>query len=282
MADQAVDVIVDNIQNDYASRQLQVPSLPEVVMRIRDAVNNEDRGITDMANVIHMDPALTARLIQIANTPLYFSGTPVTDIRQAILRMGMSTIRNIVTCLVMHNIFKVESQQMRRRIEQLWQHSRHVAAVAQVIAGITPRIQHDKALLSGLLHDIGVLPILIYADGQRDIDVCHLDEVIRQLRGPLGQQILQEWNISDGLDEIPLHADDWYYAHDSKLNYVDIVIIAQAHCLLGTEQAQEIPSFDRIPALQKHTLSQMGPGASLELIHQAQTDIKRTMRMLNA
>ena len=155
--------LISKIKIEHEAGRLILPSLPEIVVRVRQAVNNDDVNLGDVVKLIQVDASLTARLVQIANSPLYRSPQPVDNCLMAVNRLGLKTTRDLVTCLVLNNVFNADNKLLHSKIQTLWEHSCHVAAIASTIAKITPNLHEDTALLAGLLHDIGVLPILHYA-----------------------------------------------------------------------------------------------------------------------
>lgn len=280
---QGFEQLVEQIEHDVESNVLELPSLPEVVVQIQAAINDDKKGIPHIARLIQMDPTLSARILKIANSPLYRTNLELSDIKQAILKLGLGVTRNIITCLVVNNIFQVETARLHIQITELWQHSCKVAAISQVLASVTPGLQADRAMLAGLLHDIGVLPVLVYADRFPEVrsDPERLKQVIADLRADLGRRIIQQWNLGDDLINVPEAAEDWSRQHDGRVDYGDLVQIAQIHSYFGTAAMQGIPPLTEVPAFNKMSLSKMGPYAGIELLEQARADINATVRMLN-
>lgn len=274
--------LISKIKVEHDAGRLVLPSLPEVVIRVRQAVNNDDVNLGKVVKLIQLDPSLTARLVQIANSPLYRSPQPVENCLMAVNRLGLKTTRDLVTCLVLNNVFNSESKILGEKVKKLWQHSCHVAAIASTIAKITPNLHEDKALLAGLLHDIGVLPILHYAADFPDVLQSEekLNFVIQELRGTLGQKILQEWNFDTDLSDVAAEAENWLRDHNSEADYIDVVIIAQIHSHFGKSTEGHFPPLLSTPAFLKLGLSRLGADASLEVLYEAEQDIKNIMAML--
>lgn len=274
--------LISKIKTEHEAGRLVLPSLPDIVVSVRQAVNNDDVNLGDVVKLIQFDPSLTARLIQIANSPLYRSPQPVENCLMAVNRLGLKTTRDLVTCLVLNNVFNSENSLLRTKVRELWQHSCHVAAIASTIANVTPNLHEDTALLAGLLHDIGVLPVLHYA--AEFPDVLESDEklnfVIQTLRAPLGQQILQEWNFDSALSDVSAEAENWMRDNDGAADYVDVVIVAQIHSNFGKEVDTDLPPLLSTPAFNKLGLSKLGPDASLEVLFEAEQAIRNIMAML--
>jgi len=280
---QNVTEIVAELERNADAKKLELPSLPDIIILIQEAIDDPNKGVNHVARIIQLDPALSARLLTIANSPLYRANLQLQSLNQAIQRLGLGVTRNIVTSLILHNIFTVSSARLHNKIKALWQHSCRVAAISRVIASLTPGIQPDRAMLAGLLHDIGVLPILIYAD-QANTDAVNpevLDEVIKQLSRNLGRKIIEQWQLGDDICEVPTAIDDWQRDHEGDADYADVVQIAHIHSQFGENKADDVPPLSQLPAFNKLSLAKMGPHAGLELIEQASDEINATIRLLN-
>lgn len=275
--------LLKELESARDQNRLQLPSLPDVVLAIRDAVQDERKGIAHIARMLQMEPVMAARILKVANSPLYHTGTTLNDIKLAVTRLGLATTRNLVTCLAMHNLFDVKSFVMRERVRNLWQHSCRVAAIAQVLGRSQRGMSSDKALLAGLVHDIGVLPILVFADGYPDLydQPQQIDQTIQSLRVVLGVTILKNWGMDSDIVKIPEVIGDYRYDHSGSANYGDLVLVAQLHSLFGERRDERLPPLSQVPAFGKLSISKLGPDASVELIQQANHEIAMTIRLLS-
>jgi putative nucleotidyltransferase with HDIG domain len=197
----------------------------------------------------------------------------------AVNRLGLKTTRDLVTCLVLNNVFNSENKLLAEKVKSLWQHSCHVAAIASTIAKVTPNLHEDTALLAGLLHDIGVLHYA--ADFPEVLESEEkLNVVINGLRAPLGQAILKAWNFDRVLSDVSAEAENWLRDSDSAADYVDVVIVAQIHSNFGKNNTTNMPALLSTPAFLKLGLSKLGPDASLEVLFEAESGIRNIMGML--
>ena len=274
--------LISKIKAEHESGRLILPSLPEIVVRVRQAVNDDEVNLGNVVKLIQLDPSLTARLVQIANSPLYRSRQPVENCLMAVNRLGLKTTRDLVTCLVLNNIFNSDNKRLEVKVKNLWQHSCHVAAISSTIAKVSPGLHEDTALLAGLLHDIGTLPVLHYAADFPEVFESEekLDFVIKELRAPLGQAILKEWNFDEALSDVSAGAEDWLRDSGEAADYVDVVIVAQIHSNFGKNSHADLPPLLKTPAFLKLGLSKLGPDASLEVLFEAEQGIRDIMSML--
>ena len=276
--------MLERIKQAYKDNQIMLPELPEVALQIREAIRGEKFNLEQIAKLIQMDPAMTVRLIQIANSPLHRGNAPIEDCRSAISRLGLTATQEIVTCLAMQNVFVAVGPQIQQQVRKTWGHSCKVAAFSYVLAQVTPGLSEEKAMLAGLIHDVGVLPVLYYASDYPQLlnKPVILQEVITRMRGVLGKAILKKWKFDEALVSIPEDAENWLRQHESRFDYSDIVILAQLHSFYGEPAiAKGLPSLLEVPAFQRHGFYQLGADASLELINEAKQEIASIVHMLN-
>jgi len=152
--------LIDAITHD----RLTLPTLPEVALKIRDAVNDPDVTSNGLAGVIGQDAALAARIIKVANSPLMRGSVSVDNLQLAITRMGINFVRNLATGLAMEQMFQATHDAVDQRLRASWEHSIEVASISHVLASNFTKLKPDQATLAGLVHEIGILPILTLAE----------------------------------------------------------------------------------------------------------------------
>ena len=103
------DDFIDQLLNDLDKDTLVLPTLPEVAIRVRDALADEEQSLADVSKVITTDAALSARLIQVSNSPLLRTSNPIDSVESAVTRMGSNMVRNLVTSIVMEQMFQATS-----------------------------------------------------------------------------------------------------------------------------------------------------------------------------
>jgi len=248
------DVFVNELLDDLESGQLQLPTLPEVALRVREVVDDENANAGQIAEIIAQDAALSARLIQVGNSPLYRGRQEIDRLPMVISRLGNKLVRNLVTSQVMKQMFQATNDIIDQRLRAVWEHSVQVAAIARALAGQCPGVLPDQAMLAGLLHDIGTLPILYRAE-ERDelLDTPDLlDQLIARLHTRIGGAILKHWKFPDALVDVAAEHEDLHRSHDGPADLVDIVQVAnlQSHIdnnhVLSQTDWTRISSFHRL------------------------------------
>ena len=181
--------------------ELVLPTLPEIALKVRDIAEDENASIQDLSRVLIKDPAMSARLLRVVNSPMVRSAVPITDISTAISRMGIDFTTNLVVSIAMEQMFQATNEVIDKRMRACWSHATEIAASAQVLARHFTSLPPDQALLAGLVHQIGTLPILAYAEQSGSLlqDAKTLDHAIRALHQPLGEKVLSSWDFPDDI-----------------------------------------------------------------------------------
>lgn len=231
------------------SDQLVLPTLPEVALKIRDAVERENTSAQQIAETLTQDASLSARLIQVSNSPLYRSRTPIEDLQMAVTRLGIRMVRDLVISLAMKQIYQATSDVLDKHFRASWNTAVEVAAICRMLATTVPGINPEQALLAGLIHNIGALPILVMAEDDDDLfnNSDALGIVIKELTAPVGELILKTWNFGEAMTNVVTHAHNFEYDHDGGANLVDLVQIA---LLQGGHVTEDI-DWASVPAFAK-------------------------------
>ncbi len=277
-------LLLKQILDDYYNNKLVLPSLPDVATRVREAMQDDSKSNRDIAKIIQVDPALTARLIQIANSAIYRTGKKIEDCQVAVSRLGLTVTRNLVMSFATRHVFDSKIPALRDRLRLELEHAGHVAAISHVLASLVPGLQQDKAMLSGLVHNIGVLPILRYTEQYPDIasNLYLLDGVIEKMGARLGKLILKKWKFDSDLVEIPEYVSDWMRDHNDEADYIDIVIVARAISALGTDMEKDNPHLEELPAFNRLSISDRGLAGVVELVRENRNEILSVREMLGS
>ncbi|MFK8048469.1 MAG: HDOD domain-containing protein [Halioglobus sp.] len=229
----------EEILSELKSGKLVLPVLPDVALKVNDIAESPDASITDLSEIILSDATLSAELLRVANCPLYRGRNPVDKVQTAITRLGLKMVRNLVSSLVLEQMFQAPSVSIADRLQALWQHSADVAALCHVLASKQPGIPSDEAMLAGLIHDIGVLPILLKADERPELleNPALLQSIMDDLSAPIGTAILESWDFPEGL--IAAVAEHKNYQRDS-VNGPDLVDIVQVANLQSAANVGQI------------------------------------------
>ncbi len=250
-------IVVDALARD----RLVLPTLPEIALHVRQLTQRDDVSATMLATEIGKDPALAVRLIRVANSAAARSGHRVDNIRQALTRLGFDYTRLLVSGLVIEQMYTRGAPWQQALLRRAWQRSVDVAAAAQNLAAHCTLLNPEMAMLAGLVHDIGALPVLRLADAHRDSLLFpeDLDEVLEQLAPKIGTLVLQAWHFPQELVGVPMQWRQMEDAHDGPPNYADVVRVAVLLSPVGREAPWAAIDRHQVPAFRKLDLDPDAP-----------------------
>lgn len=274
-----VDQLVKEILADLRSNRLKLPTLPQVAIKISDIINNPNATPKSVAKVVSSDAALSARMIQVANSPMVRAISPVDNVQSAIIRMGMGMLRNVVTSFLVQQLFHSKFRHLRERVASLWNHSVRVGAISHVIANRHTSFKADDVLLAGLIHDIGKLPIIAKADDVPELadNDKILDELCHRLHAKLGKIIVDTWGFAPAL--VTAVAEHENLQRDSEqLDIADVILVANLLSYAGKEHYTNSMDWTTIPAFKKLGLT---PEDSIATLTEASGEITEIVSLLS-
>jgi len=245
--------IASEIRAEIAANRLELPTLPEVALRVRDEVESDTTSADKIATLIGSDVALSARLLQVANSPLYRGRVEIDSIQMAVTRLGLKMVRSLVVSLAMKQIFQATSDALDAQFRRIWDDSLQVASISRVLANNVATLENEQAMLGGLIHNIGALPILTKIDDHRGFDARadEIDRLVTELAPEIGAHILQAWGFADTLANIPTAAFDLTYDPGPEPTYADIVLVARLQNLAAKGDTESLGDLSKVVAFSK-------------------------------
>lgn len=253
--------ITDHLLTLVDNDDLILPTLPEVALKIREVANDPRVSSRELSELLGSDPAISARLVRIANSPLMRSMQRIETLPAAINRLGISYSCNLAMGLAMEQLFQATSDVVDERMRQVWQHATEVAAVATVLAQHYTRLKPDQATLAALVHEIGILPVLAYAEEHSlyitPDDSHKLDQLIAAAHPLLGERILAAWHFPENLQPVAREHVN-LQRRVERVDYVDVVIVAKLQCqndtllYLPEEDWHTVSAFGRLGLQPNH------------------------------
>lgn len=272
----------DQLRAYFRKGQCELPSLPDLALKIGKAIDDPNNANEDIARLIQLDPSLTARLISVVNSAAFGGINKITSINQATARLGRTKVRSLVYSCLLKGIFRISSPALKRRMEALWQHSVHVAALSFVLGRETSGIDSEQALLAGLVHDIGAVAAI---GGINRFPVLArreevLDYTLESLRVDVGLQTLQQWGLQREFADVVRDAENWQRVGCAIPQNVDVVILAQLHAMVGGARGARVPRIDSVPAFSKLARGELTPRHSLALLEEAEADVREVRALI--
>lgn len=239
---------LQELAEDLNSKNIQLPSFPDVVINIRTALEDPTCSAERLAAVVRTDPVLVARLLIAANSAFHNrAGIEITGLDLAISRLGFEVVRNTAITLAVEQIFAAsEHEALKSSIKEIWSSSLSLASMSFVIARNAGNINADNAFLCGLLHEIGRLYILTKATSYPELlgDPESLKTVQDQWYASVGKSIIEAWGFPHEI-AASLDSEDNRDGDSGAATLVDVVFLAKL--LLNADEASEDKAFP-VPA----------------------------------
>jgi HD-like signal output (HDOD) protein len=249
----SVQDFLAHVQTELDANRLILPTLPDVALKVRDAVAKGDATAQQLAELIATDAALSARLIQVANSPLYRGALEIKNIQMAVTRLGNSTIRTLITSLVMQQMFSPKSKLLEHYFRTIWEQGVNVSAISRALSAFVPHLNSDEAMLAGLIHQIGKLPILTLVERIPEFrdSPSRLDKLLEKAHPHVGKIIMDTWNFPEELKPVASEYVDFQRDSGPKADYVDIVQVAFLQSIAGTDHPACRVDWATVPAFAK-------------------------------
>ena len=177
--------------------ELTFPTNVDASLKLQQALSNPDCHIEVAARLVTAEPLLAARTVAIANSIAYNrAGNEVTNVRSAVQRVGFRTLGALVAAVIVRQIdSKITDPVLRAKANQLWQHTAHVAALAQVIARRITKVDPETALFAGIVHEVGGFYLLSRAEEFPGLLDGEPEEWIEFGEMGIGRGVLSKLNI---------------------------------------------------------------------------------------
>lgn len=259
---------MQSLANDLSSGSIELPSFPDVVIRLRQVLENERSTTANIVQLVAAEPALAARLIQMANSAALRGVSPeMTDLSMVINRLGRNMVRNSAmayACKQMREAQKLKSAQPL--LEQLWSDSTHLAALCYVLAKRFTKLNADQALLVGLLHGIDKLYILSQAEAHPELFQTNgmLDEILDGWHAAIGSAILEAWRFPEEVSGSVANYRDVERENDGPTDLTDVLIVAYLLATFLQQESDAELKLDGIPAMRHLDVTAADVGGVLQ------------------
>jgi HD-like signal output (HDOD) protein len=250
--------LVESLHVELAGEKIDLPSFPDVAARVRRALTNEQVDVEHVVRIVSAEPALAARLMQLANSAaLNPGGRRFTDLRSAVSRIGFNMARSAAIAFAMSQLRRAEAYKgVGEALAELWERSVHVAAMCHVVARRFTQINADTALLGGLLQSVGKLYLLTRAVKFPDLlaDSGTYQKLVAEWHGRLAQAILRNWELSEEIIDAVAASDNLDREHEGATDLTDVLAVARALAVLGPDPQPEEMLFLGMPAARRMKL----------------------------
>jgi HD-like signal output (HDOD) protein len=220
---------VQALASELSRGKVDLPSFPDIALRVRKVLADEEVSQEQVIRIVGSEPALAARLMQIANSAaLNFTGKPINDLRTAINRMGHNMVRSAAIAFAMSQLKKVDSLKgLEKPLDDLWKSSAAVAAMSHAVAKRYSKVNPDTGMLAGLLHGIGKLYILTRSSKHPALfaDQATYNQIVRDWHSPVAKALLENWDMAEEIVNAVSDYEDMERAHSGPVDLTDVLTV---------------------------------------------------------
>jgi HD-like signal output (HDOD) protein len=236
---ESLDQFTRVLTQELAGDTLELPSFPDIAMRVRKALGNPDVAVDDVVRMVSAEPSLAVRLLQLANSvALNPSGQRITGLRMAIARIGFSLACSATIAFAMSQMRRAEAWRgLEARFRELWEDSANLAAVSHAVAKRVRGVNADQAMFAGMLNAVGKLFVLTRLSRFPALleSPSHHAELQRAWYPHVARNILGRWELPP---DIVAAASDFESAIQSRWGEGDLRDVLFAARYIGSLPAK--------------------------------------------
>jgi putative nucleotidyltransferase with HDIG domain len=254
--DAASDPLAVRLEREIRAGHVILPVLPQIAIEVQDLIARDADAVA-LVRAIEREPAVAAGLLKYANAAVYAGLREVTDLQQAVMRLGLASVRETVMSIAAGAVFKADHPAQRQLFQTIWLHSLTTAIAARRLAAFAS-VPKETAFLAGLLHDIGRIVVLrgiatLRARYPRDFVVPEhtIGEFTDALHCRMGEVLCQAWNIpADLRDAVTRHHEPHLTEPaDALAALVQVADLMAAKVGAGVHPDRDIKLLDRPSAV---------------------------------
>lgn len=250
MSQDAYFKFAKSLARDLNRKEIALPSFPDVVIRIRTALDNPETTSGDLATIISVDTALALRILVLANSTHYNpAGIKIEGVDAAVGRIGFEKVRSAAIAYALEQLHSSQDlEPLKKELRDTWSLGLRLAALSEAIAKHCTRLDGDSAFIAGLLHHIGVLYIFTkYPEYPQLLENADTrQDLIDEWAAPIGESIVANWNFSKEIQATLNPAQSDTEGRRFKANLVDVVTTAKLSINGGEVQFPDTEEVNRL------------------------------------
>jgi HD-like signal output (HDOD) protein len=220
---------VQALASELSGGKIELPGFPHIVMRVQKVLGDANADATRIVRVLGSEPVLAAQIVRMANSAaLNPAGVPVTDLRSAVARVGLDTVRSATISFAVRQLRDAPLLKgLEAPLGVLWQRSVLTASLSCVTARRLTQVNPDTALLAGLLQGIGRLYILTRASGHRALfaDQESYQTIEHDWHLSIAAALLENWGIADEIVQAVHESENFERESRGTLMLPDVLVV---------------------------------------------------------
>lgn len=171
----------------------------------------------------------------------------------AVSRLGNKIVSTLITSLVMQQMFTPSNKMLEEQFRKTWEQSITVSSISRALTTFTPHLNRDEAMLAGLIHQIGKLPIFMLVEKIPEFrdSPSRMSKLLEKAHPAIGKLIMDAWNFPDELKLVASEYVNFQYDSGPKADYVDVVQVAFLQSVAGTDHPASRVDCSTVPSFAK-------------------------------
>ncbi len=242
----------------YVKKITKLPTLPVIAQEILATVGDDLLSVSKLEKIIENDPAISAKILSVANSAFFGFKTPAETLNNAMVRIGFNNIRNIALGISLITVLENGNREGAFDYQRIFNHSITVGFIARLLSKHLKLAITEEVLICGMLHDIGFLVLSRYfCNTYKDV-LSGLDkgktliesekEVLDFTHADIGKWLAEQWSLPRTVLNSTLYHHSLSLAKEN-LQHVAVIHIADylttRNILSATEKDPGYP-FDSI------------------------------------
>ena len=195
--------IVEEISSRLKRGDINLPPFSRIALKFKELVRLGS-SVDQIATLLKQDPAISAKLISVSNTPIYRGVEKNTSLEKAISRLGIKTTQQYVTAICNRTLYISADRKYSSLLEKMWKHSLACACASEIIAEQQGERPAERHFMMGLFHDIGKLLLLqVLSELEREdrfeeeLNSAKIRQIFPRFHSDFGAALLKKWGFSE-------------------------------------------------------------------------------------
>jgi len=221
---------VKGLAAELSHGQVELPSVPDIVIRLQQTLSDENVTNEVVVRVIGSEPMLAGKLLTMANSvALNTAGRKIADLPTAVARVGFNIVRSASLSFAIEQLRKAsEFRHLEPQLDGLWKNSVQIAAMCHVIARRFSSLNGDTALLAGLMHNVGRIYILTRASKYPTLtaDPLTFNSIVRDWHANVAKALLENWKVAEEIVDAVAGYEDLDREARGPVTLTDVLSLA--------------------------------------------------------
>ncbi|MGV6853195.1 MAG: HDOD domain-containing protein [bacterium] len=217
----------DLIEEHATQSGFQLPVFDQLAMDLMRIIRSDDASADKIAEKINQDPGLASEVLRVTNTAYFAGRSPVTTVKDGIVRLGLKKIINLVMLSSQQNAYQNCAPNYAALMSQMWKHTNVCSFANEWVAMHSGhRAQAAEAFMAGLLHDVGKLAMLTVIEQLAEagkipelLPESEVMELVEDDHARFGAELLAHWNIPE------IYQDAAAYHHSADYDHENIILV---------------------------------------------------------